>query len=161
MLLAFISAKKSDIVDCIFYFTFQRMFPRWGFKMDTLTFLFGSVWRLVGSGTCWRRASMMFFSVCSKHYCLLGTVGILTFKTTTTKIYCLLILSLQHSVLFNVQIKDCAQSSLLIKCNLKSTWLSSYSRYWKTLQPPDLGLAYTTMCTINQNNLDYWSSAYF
>ena len=39
-------------------------------------------------------------------------------------LYCLLILSLQHSILLIVQIKDCAKSSLLMKCSQKTTWLS-------------------------------------
>lgn len=64
------------------------------------------------------------------------------------------ITSRQHTILFIVQIKDCAKSSLQMKC---SQTFQHYFRFYLKMNPSiysfytGLQLAYTTICTIKPN----------
>lgn len=106
----------SPFEDCYGKWAFQR--TPWAFCCIVL-----SQSLMAGQEMCWWNASIMSLSsVCAPNtvvcWELLG-------YWPKNKIYTVLILSLQHSILLivQIQIKNCAKSSLLMKCSQKTTWL--------------------------------------
>lgn len=121
-----ISAQIVTLLICIFSFPFERMCGSWDFENRHLEL---SVVQFISVSHSWSGNVLvkMLQQCLSFQYVLLtllsaGNCWDIDLKTK--KWFCLFILSLQHYILFIVQIKDCAKSSLLMRCSLRTTWLS-------------------------------------